>query len=85
MPSRTVLPRAEINRWMTEQLRSIADCAGSELKVGYRLQEPDETGCNWTSATPGFVTPGPDITSSAVVPIANEIVDRARALFNLAL
>jgi hypothetical protein len=80
-----VLPRAEIDRWMTDQLRSIAGCAGSELKVGYRLQEPDATGCNWTSASPGFVTPGPDITPCAVVPMASEVVNRARALFNLAL
>ena len=80
MKIRRLASRAAINEWMTLELQRSADCEACQLGLSYRLREPDASGCNWTDAT---LRLGPKAGAEHAGPIAREIVDRARQLFNL--
>jgi hypothetical protein len=81
MATRTLNSAAAINTWMTHKLVCVDDCRGSVLNLKYPLQQPDETGCNWSADF--HLAPGPDTNLEHAMPIAKRIVDEARAQFNL--
>ena len=82
MPARIERTMGEISDWMTAQLCTLEDCAGSALTVKYRLRELNETGCNWSEDC--NIRVGPNATSEYIAPLAAPIVRAARAQFNMA-
>jgi hypothetical protein len=82
MGTREIVAREVIDEWMTKDLLQRApDFEGCQISLSYRLAEPDGDGCNWSDAT---LRLGPKVDARQAWPIANEIVCRARARFNLA-
>jgi hypothetical protein len=78
--SREIIDSNELNKWLTDELQKVEDCQGSILTFQYRLQTPDENGCNWSGAV---VQPGPMTSAASISVAANEIVAMARSVFNL--
>ena len=77
---RELVTRGELNKILTREIRKIADLEDAELECQYVLQEPDETGCNWTGAV---LNPGSKGTPEYAVPYANSIVEGRRARYNI--
>lgn len=82
MIMRKIVPRAELDAWLTEKLVTHEDCAGTALKVQYLLQNPDHNGCNWSGDC--NLSVGPNSDARHIAPIAAAIIAEAQALFNLA-
>ncbi|MEI7430308.1 MAG: hypothetical protein WCL27_07610 [Betaproteobacteria bacterium] len=78
---RKTITRAELNAWLTQDIRKIEDCIDAKLEVQYLLAEPDENGCNWSGL---IATPGKSITAEQIVQIAAMVGHKASTLFNLA-
>ncbi len=50
MAERKIASSAELNVWLTGEIRSVAGCEQCELTWKYRLREPEKHGgCNWSS------------------------------------
>lgn len=81
MTNRTMLSRDELNEWLTKEIQKVEDLEGSSLTVQYLLNDPDVDECNWSGVV-GQV--GPNTTAEQLNFAAKLIVDRARALFDLA-
>ncbi len=80
MNRRKTVSRAELNAWLTQEIRKVEDCGDATLEVQYPLAEPDENGCNWSGL---IAKPGKNITADQISPIAAEIGTRASLLFNI--
>lgn len=81
MAERKVVSSAELNVWLTGEIRSVAGCEQCELTWKYRLREPEKHGgCNWSSLN---LRLGEDTDRDAAVCAALEIEVRAFELFNL--
>lgn len=81
MAERKVVSSAELNVWLTGEIRSVAGCEQCELTWKYRLREPEKHGgCNWSSLN---LRLGEDTDRDAAVRAALEIEVRALELFNL--
>lgn len=78
---REIITAKELNQYLTEQIRKIEDLKDAKLTFQYRLREPDETGCNWSGAV---LRPGSRGSAEYGAPHALRIVERTRAMFNLA-
>ena len=76
-----LVTQSELSAILTAELQKIEDCAGSVITVKYRLQEPDDEGCNWSDDV--SIRVGPKASSSYVIPHVEGIVRRARARYNL--
>lgn len=81
MVERKVVSSAELNVWLTGEIRSVAGCEQCELSWGYRLREPEKHGgCNWSSI---ILRLGEDTDRDVAIRAALEIEVRALDLFNL--
>jgi len=82
MAERKVVTSAELNRWLTDEVRSVAGCEQCELTWKYRLREPEKLGgCNWSSLNLRF---GEATDRDAALRAAVEIEVRASEQFILA-
>ena len=81
MAERKVVSSAELNGWLTGEIRNVERCHQCELTWKYRLREPEKHGgCNWSSLN---LRLGDDTDRDAAVRAALEIEVRAFELFNL--
>jgi hypothetical protein len=81
MAERKVVSSAELNLWLTGEIRSFAGCEQCELTWKYRLREPEKHGgCNWSSLN---LRLGEDTDRDAAVRAALEIEVRALERYNL--
>jgi hypothetical protein len=81
MPDRKVISSAELNAWLTDEIRNVNGCQQCELTWKYRVREPEKHGgCNWSSLN---LRLGEDTDRDAAVRAAFEIETRAFELFNL--
>jgi hypothetical protein len=81
MAERKVVSSAELNVWLTSEIRSVAGCEQCELTWKYRLSEPEKHGgCNWSSLN---LRLGEDTDRDAANLAALEIEVRASELYNL--
>lgn len=81
MAERKVVSSAELNVWLTNEIRSVAGCERCQLTWKYRLREPEKHGgCNWSSLN---LRLGEDTDRDAAVRAALKIEVRAVELFNL--
>lgn len=84
MEQRTMVSERELNAWMTKELGKLGIRNGSQIFMMHRLDDPDENGCNWSAEV--FVSPGLNtvaVKRLVVDPAAADIVQRARAMFNV--
>ena len=80
--ARAEVSREKLSEWLAEEIRKFPDCGDCKSVSVYRLQEPDEDGCNWSIG-------GGSITATSVPrqiwePALANVAVRARKLFNLA-
>jgi hypothetical protein len=81
MEHRKVLSRDDLNAYLTEQIRQVEDLEDASLRISYILREADSTGCNWSSDF--HLNPGTSGAASYAQPHAKEIIEKARATFNV--
>jgi len=81
MVERKVVSSAELNDWLTGEIRRVAGCEQCELTWKYRLREPEKHGgCNWSSLN---LQLGEDTNRDVAVQASIKLEVRALALFNL--
>lgn len=78
--AREILSRQELEAWLTEALREFKDCEQCSITGVKRLDELDESGCNWSESVELHASATPvQITGPAVA----KVVARARRKFNI--
>lgn len=81
MPERKIVSPAELNAWLTGEIRKVDGCHECELTWKYRLRYPEQhEGCNWSELN---LRLGADTDFRIAVKGAAEIEVRAFELFNL--
>lgn len=81
MPERKIVSPADLNTWLTSEIRKIDGCHKCELTWKYRLRYPElHDGCNWSELN---LRLGPDTDLQVAVKAAAEIEVRAFEQFNL--
>jgi hypothetical protein len=78
---RQMVTLAELNEMLTASIQQHDECKGSKIAVQYRLQDPDETGCNWGDDV--VATVGPRTTIEELRPHIARVVTDARSQFNI--
>lgn len=81
MPQRKLLTRDQLNAHLTEQIRKIEDLEDATLRMKYVLKEPEPSGCNWSNDY--HLNAGSKGSASYARPLANQIIEAARAAFNV--
>lgn len=81
MPERKIVSPAELNAWLTGEIRKVDGCNECELTWKYRLRYPEQHGgCNWSELN---LRLGEDADLQLAAEAAAEIEVRAFKLFNL--
>ncbi|SEM10093.1 hypothetical protein SAMN05518845_11669 [Variovorax sp. YR750] len=81
MLERKILSSAELNAWLTSEIRKIDGCHECKLTWKYRLRDPGQhDGCNWSDLN---LQLGEGADLDTAVKAAGEIERRAFKLFNL--
>lgn len=81
MTERRFVSPAELNAWLTGEIRKVDGCHSCELTWKYRLRYPEQHGgCNWSELN---LRLGEDADRSVAKKAAAEIEVRAFELFNL--
>lgn len=81
MPERKIVSPAELNAWLTGEIRRVDGCHECELTWKYRLRHPEQhKGCNWSELN---LRLGKDTDVHVAAKAAAEIEVRAFELFNL--
>lgn len=81
MPERTIVSPAQLNAWLTDEIRKIDGCQRCELTWKYRLRDPGQHhGCNWSELN---LRLGDDTDLTVAVKAAAAIEIRAFEQFNL--
>lgn len=81
MTERKTVSPAELNAWLTREIRKIEGCHKCELTWKYRLRYPRQhDGCNWSELN---LRVGEDADPRVAKKAASEIEVRAFELFNL--
>jgi hypothetical protein len=81
MPERKIVSPAELNAWLTGEIRKVDGCNQCELTWKYRLRYPEQhEGCNWSELN---LRLGEDADFHVAAKAAAEIEVRAFELFNL--
>jgi hypothetical protein len=80
--SRTAIPAARLDRYLTEQLHRAPGFESVSVSAGYRLSAPDVEGCNWSGKF--VLLRGPRAPSSEAIAAAlRPILRWACARFNM--
>lgn len=81
MPERKIVSPAELNAWLTGEIRKVDGCNDCKLTWKYRLRDPEQhEGCNWSELN---LRLGEDTNFQVAAKAAAEIEVRAFELFNL--
>jgi hypothetical protein len=81
MSVRNLISREELDRHLTSRIREIEDLEDAKLRMKYVLAQPDASGCNWSSDF--HLNAGTRGSLDYAIPLAREIVEEARAKFNV--
>lgn len=68
-------------KWLTSELRRFDGCEECEVVGVYRLQEPDEEGCNWSME--GVPVRATGVLAEILRPALVNVVTRAKERFNV--
>lgn len=79
--ARTLVSMEELAKLMTDEIRKFEDCKDCAL-TAYRLDEPDEDGCNWSMTD--IVTGAVGVSPQTLAHAKGDVEARARKLYNLA-
>jgi len=78
---RELVTLSELSARLSDALQKVSDAAGSAISVQYKLQEPDEEGCNWSDSV--ILKIGPNTSREALVPYVTQLMQDARERFNV--
>ncbi len=81
MKNRKILKINELEAILNSELAKIEGSEGATVKLQYKLNEPDESGCNW-SDTITLKTTG-DAQTKYLSSFLGEIIGNARMSYNL--
>jgi hypothetical protein len=77
---RELVTMAYLNTVLTDAINKIEGCHGTSIRVQYRLQAPDDDGCNWSETCVPIIGLH---TTTDVVPHVNRLIADARKRFNI--
>jgi hypothetical protein len=77
---RDVVSKEKLREWMNAQIQKHEECIECHFGGIMQLQSTDDAGCNWSE--PILSCSGQ--STAICLPIAQEVVSRARAKFNVA-
>jgi hypothetical protein len=78
--SRTIVSQEELIKWMNSKLSEYRECVTCHFSTVTRLTEQDAEGCNWSPSW--LQCSGKPVAECR--PIANQVAEEAKKLFNLA-
>ena len=78
--SRRLVSREELRSWMNAELKKFEGCEDCEFGGVTPLQQPDETGCNWSDSM--YIRTG-GVPQETFQPAVQKIIAEARRHFNL--
>lgn len=81
MSNKEIVSMEALSEWLTNYVASHEDCEGTTVTVQYKLQSPDDEGCNWSDSV--VFNPGPNADKNSLPGIVGNAVRKARKKFNV--
>jgi hypothetical protein len=78
--SRTVISTAELQKWLTTEIRKFEDCEECSFGEIMPLRQPDKSGFNWSD---DIVLRMTGVSPEIYLPAAKSVMAEARRKFNI--